>query len=79
MSVENQDLKHHTNGVGKQFKEGENICPVQQKDEENEIGMKGLEFGNKEAISDLWGSRIRRLICSETRFQGVKILSGCEK
>lgn len=24
-------------------------------------------------------SRIRRLLWSETRFQGVKILSGCEK
>ena len=42
---------------------------MQQKDEENEIGVKAIAFGSKEAVSDLWESRIRRLICSETRFQ----------
>lgn len=35
------------------------VCPIEHKDEENEVGMQGLTFGNKEAISDLWGSRIR--------------------
>lgn len=52
---------------------------MRQKDEENEVRVKAIAFGNKEANSDIWESRIRRLICSETRFQGVKIRNGCEE